>query len=124
MRLSLLPSQIFIMCISSFLSFKGELSKQTPNNSLIHFLPITSLLLQLAAIVGFQLLAFHMTLNQDWFAPYDNNDPYYTNATYSNETWAAIGRSPGEYYNQTGIEGSIVSNINVIPIMQHTISCE
>ena len=85
--------------------FEGELAKQPPNNSLIHFLPITSVLLQLTAIIGFQLLAFQLTINQEWFVPYDHNDRSYTHANYSKMVWAPWG-SPEEYYNKTRIEES------------------
>ena len=91
-----------------FIFIEGELAKQPPNNSLIHFLPITSLLLQLTAIIGFQILAWQLTSNQEWFVAYDQHDPTYHNATYSNTTWENWG-SPEEYYNKTGIENSIVS---------------
>ena len=91
--------------------FVGELAKQPPNNSLIHFLPIMSILLQLAAIVSFQILAWFLTLDQEWYVAYDHNDPTYKNATYFNATWRAWG-SPEEYYNKTGIEDSMVSNPN------------
>lgn len=84
------------------------MAKQPPNNSLIHFLPITSLLLQLAAIGGFQVLAWYLTLQQEWFVKYDTDDPTYENATYSNTSWESWG-SPKEYYNETGIDDSEVS---------------
>ena len=86
------------------------MAKQPPNNSLIHFVPIASLLLQLAAIIGFQILAWYLTLSQDWFVAYDSNDSTYKNATFSNTTWEKWG-SPEEYYNKTGIEDTEVSKM-------------
>ena len=86
-----------------FLSLIGELAKQPPNNSLIHFLPIASLLLQLSAIIGFQILAWYLTTGQAWFVAYNTEDRTYQNATFTNTTWENWG-SPGEYYQETGID--------------------
>lgn len=86
-----------------FLSLIGELAKQPPNNSLIHFLPIASLLLQLSAIIGFQILAWYLTTGQAWFVAYNTEDRTYQNATFTNTTWESWG-SPGEYYQETGID--------------------
>ena len=90
----------------------GELAKQPPNNSLIHFLPIASLLLQLSAIIGFQILAWYLTTGQAWFVAYNTEDRTYQNATFTNTTWENWG-SPGEYYQETGIDiESEVSHFN------------
>ena len=86
-----------------FFSLIGELAKQPPNNSLIHFLPIASLLLQLSAIIGFQILAWYLTTGQAWFVAYNTEDRTYQNATFTNTTWERWG-SPGEYYQETGID--------------------
>ena len=40
------------------MSFPGKLAPQPPMKSLISFVPIASLLLQLIPIIGFQVLAF------------------------------------------------------------------
>lgn len=60
---------------------EGELAKNPPNNSLIHIVPILSLLFQLLTIVGFQLGALKLTFGQDWFIPFDSDNPGYVNTT-------------------------------------------
>ena len=105
----------------TFIQFStGELAKQPPNNSLIHFLPITSLLLQLGAIGGFQVLVWYLTLGQDWFTKYNTDDPTYHNSTYSNKTWSNLpGGNPEQYYIETGIDDSEVSENNSNEIGYH-----
>ena len=99
-----------LLSTNNCLSPIGELAKQPPNNSLIHFLPITSLLLQLGAIGGFQVLAWYLTLDQAWFVGYNTDDPTYQNSTYSNETWSELpGGNPEQYYKETGIDDSEVN---------------
>ncbi len=72
--------------------------------SLISFTPIVSLLLQLVAIVGFQMLAFEYVQVQPWFVPFN-----YTNTNYSGEV-APDGSMPEEYYLNSTIGESSVRN--------------
>ena len=56
---------------------EGELAKLPPNNSLIHIIPILSLMLQLVAIIGIQLAGLFFTESRDWFIPFDMDNPGY-----------------------------------------------
>lgn len=64
--------------------------------SLISFTPILSLLLQMAIIISFQCLAFFYVQSQEWFVPFDSDNP-----TYNGTQWE-------DYYQSTTIEDSEV----------------
>ena len=65
--------------------------------SLISVTPILSLTLQMIVIVGFQVLAFFYIQEQEWFIPFDSENP-----TYNGTEWA-------EYYEETTIHDSEVA---------------
>ena len=56
----------------------GELAKRPPNNSLIHLVPIMSLMLQLVTIVSMQMGGLMYTKSQDWFIPFNVSNPSYS----------------------------------------------
>ena len=56
----------------------GELAKRPPNNSLIHLIPIMSLMLQLVTIVSMQMGGLVYTKSQDWFIPFNVSNPGYS----------------------------------------------
>ena len=56
----------------------GELAKRPPNNSLIHLIPIMSLMLQLVTIVSMQIGGLVYTKSQDWFIPFNVSNPGYS----------------------------------------------
>ena len=61
-------------------AYEGELAKRPPNNSLIHFIPIMSIVLQLININLFQIFSLKLTLNQnEWFVPFNSSNPGYDN---------------------------------------------
>jgi cation-transporting ATPase 13A2 len=62
-------------------AYEGELAKRPPNNSLIHVIPIMSLLLQLMAIVPIQVASLYWIKDQDWFIEFDNTNAGYANTT-------------------------------------------
>ena len=71
--------------------------------SLISVTPILSLALQMAVIVSFQVMAFFYIQEQEWFLPFDSDNP-----TYNGTEWA-------EYYEQTTIEDSEVRKSRYSP---------
>ena len=79
------------------LIFSGDLALHPPMKSLISVTPILSLGLQMAVIIGFQVTAFFYIQKQEWFIPFDFENP-----TYNGTEWA-------EYYEETTIEDSEVA---------------
>ena len=77
-------------------SHLGELAKHPPSNSLISFLPVSSLILQLGAVIGFQVMALKSIQSQfEWFVPFDKANPGY-NGTNLTEYYSQIFGSPSE----------------------------
>ena len=74
----------------------GPLASHPPMKSLIGLAPITSLCLQIVTIVAFQVLGLLYTQNQDWFVPFDYENPTYVNTTYE------------DYYSNSTISDSEV----------------
>ena len=77
---------LFLITIFAFFfgltkAHEGELAKRPPNNSLIHAVPILSLMLQMITIVGFQMGGLILTESQDWFVAFDPMNPGFTNTT-------------------------------------------
>ena len=84
--LQFLYIDLFLITVFAFFfgmtrAYEGELAKRPPNNSLIHFIPIMSLLLQLMAIVPFQIAALFYTMDQDWYVQFNTTNPGYINTT-------------------------------------------
>ena len=72
------------------------MAKHPPSNSLISFLPVSSLILQLGAVIGFQVLALRCIQTQDeWFVAFDKENPTY-NGTNVSEYYAGVFDSPSE----------------------------
>jgi len=76
---------LFLITVFAFFfgmtrAYEGELAKRPPNNSLIHFIPIMSIVLQLININLFQIFSLKLTLNQnEWFVPFNSSNPGYDN---------------------------------------------
>ena len=71
---------LFLITVFAFFfgmtrAHEGELAKRPPNNSLIHIIPILSLMLQMVTIIGFQMGFLVLTENQDWFVAFDPENP-------------------------------------------------
>ncbi len=62
-------------------AYEGDLDPHPPMKSLISFTPILSLLMQLAIIIGFQCFAFYHVQGQQWFVPFDIDNPSYNGTT-------------------------------------------
>jgi len=62
-------------------SYEGPLAPRPPMKSLISLTPITSILLQLAAIIGFQVAAFEYVKTKSWFVPFDVDNTAYVNTS-------------------------------------------
>ena len=74
----------------------GELAKHPPSNSLISFLPVSSLILQLGAVIGFQVMALKSIQGQaEWFVAFDKTNPTY-NGTNHTGYYAEIFGTPSE----------------------------
>ena len=74
---------LFLITVFAFFfgltkAYDGELAKRPPNNSLIHPVPILSLMLQLVTIVSMQIGGLVLTKNQDWFIPFNVSNPSYS----------------------------------------------
>ena len=74
---------LFLITVFAFFfgmtkAYEGELAKRPPNSSLVHIIPIMSLLLQLMLIVPFQMGALFYTQGQDWFVPFNYSNPDYS----------------------------------------------
>ena len=77
---------LFLITVFAFFfgmtkAYEGELAKRPPNSSLVHIIPIMSLLLQLMLIVPFQMGALFYTQGQDWFVPFNYSNPDYSGTT-------------------------------------------
>ena len=73
-------SLVFAFFFGMTRAYEGELAKRPPNNSLIHFIPIMSIVLQLININLFQIFSLKLTLNQnEWFVPFNSSNPGYDN---------------------------------------------
>ena len=76
---------LFLITVFAFFfgmtrAYEGELAKRPPNNSLIHFIPIMSIVLQLININLFQIFSLKLTLSQkEWFVPFNSSNPGYKN---------------------------------------------
>eukprot|EP00095_Tigriopus_kingsejongensis_P012017 maker-scaffold982_size73714-snap-gene-0.8 protein:Tk12017 transcript:maker-scaffold982_size73714-snap-gene-0.8-mRNA-1 annotation:"cation-transporting atpase 13a3" len=93
---------LFLITVFAFFfglteAFEGDLAPHPPMKSLISFTPILSLLLQMSIIIAFQCLAFFYVQTQDWFVPFDGNNP-----SYNGTQWE-------DFYNETTIEDSEVA---------------
>ncbi|XP_059084646.1 polyamine-transporting ATPase 13A3-like isoform X1 [Tigriopus californicus] len=93
---------LFLITVFAFFfglteAFEGDLAPHPPMKSLISFTPILSLLLQMVIIISFQCLAFFYVQSQEWFVPFDGDNP-----TYNGTKWE-------DYYQATTIEDSEVA---------------
>ena len=86
---------LFLITVFAFFfgmtaAYPGELAKHPPMKSLISFTPISSLLLQMGPIIGFQLWALMDVQTQEWFVPFHGDNANYTNTSveeyYANST--------------------------------------
>ena len=62
-------------------SHKGPLAKSPPQNSLISFMPLFSLVSQLMVVIAFQVVALKLVEGQPWFVPFNYKNPCYINTT-------------------------------------------
>ncbi len=99
--LQFLYIDLFLITVFAFFfglthAYEGELAKRPPRNSLIDLIPIASLMLQMAAIITFQVVSLFYTMDQDWFVKFNTS-----NANYSDT-------SAEDWYSQSTIEDSEV----------------
>lgn len=88
---------VFASCFGMTKPYEGELAKHPPSNSLISFLPVSSLILQLGAVIGFQVLALRSVQMQEWFVDFNKDDPTYNSTSNVSEYYASVFESPSEY---------------------------
>lgn len=65
-------------------AYTGPLFKTPPMTSLIGFLPLLSIILQMLTIISFQLGGFYLIQTYDWFEPFIYNFKDYTYKCYEN----------------------------------------